>query len=160
MHCHAADQLNYAYLDDSALQPKRPGLASICSSDAFQSQLRVSASLMSPRTATGAAATKRPFSEVTTTSPSSRLTSKPSVWSASSAGTTVLPACKAGAVRTANRAAPRAGSRGNGQETAAFTSSTTFFSTTALHFCSAYDTGHRSPSSRLAASWKPRVEYR
>ena len=49
---------------------------------------------------------------------------------------------------------------GNGQETAAFTSSTIFFSTTALHFWSAYDTGHRSPSSRLAASWKPRVEYR
>jgi hypothetical protein len=46
------------------------------------------------------------------------------------------------------------------QETAAFTSSTTFFSTTGLHFWSAYDTGHRSPSSRLAASWKPRVEYR
>ncbi len=49
---------------------------------------------------------------------------------------------------------------GNGQETAAFTSSATFFSTTALHFCSAYDTGHRSPSSRLAVSWKPSVEYR
>jgi len=48
----------------------------------------------------------------------------------------------------------------DGQETAAFTSSTTFFSTRALHFCSAYDTGHRFPSSRLAASWKPRVEYR
>ena len=46
------------------------------------------------------------------------------------------------------------------QEAAAFTSSTTFFSTPALHLCSAYDTGHRSPSSRLAASWKPRVEYR
>jgi len=41
-----------------------------------------------------------------------------------------------------------------------FTNSTTFASTTGLHFCSAYDTGHRSPSSRLAASWKPRVEYR
>ena len=48
----------------------------------------------------------------------------------------------------------------NGQETAAFTSSATFFSTMGLHFLSAYDTGHTSPSSRLAASWKPRVEYR
>ncbi len=46
------------------------------------------------------------------------------------------------------------------QEMAAFTSSTTFFSTTGLHFRSAYDTGHRSPSSRFAASWKPRVAYR
>ena len=45
-----------------------------------------------------------------------------------------------------------------GQEIAAFTSSATFFSTAGLHFCSAYDTGHRSPSSRLAASWKPSVE--
>ena len=50
--------------------------------------------------------------------------------------------------------------RGTGQEMAAFTSSATFFCTTGLHFWSAYDTGHRSPSSRLAASWKPRVEYR
>jgi hypothetical protein len=49
---------------------------------------------------------------------------------------------------------------GNGQEVAAFTSSTTFLSTAGLHFLSAYDTGHRSPSSRFAASWKPRVEYR
>ena len=48
----------------------------------------------------------------------------------------------------------------NGQEIAAFTSSATFFSTVGLHFCSAYDTGHMSPSSRLAASWKPSVEYR
>ena len=39
------------------------------------------------------------------------------------------------------------------------TSSTTFFSTMGLHSLSAYDTGHRSPSSRFAASWKPRVEY-
>ena len=45
-----------------------------------------------------------------------------------------------------------------GQEIAAFTSSTTFFSTAGLHFLSAYDTGHMSPSSRFAASWKPRVE--
>jgi len=53
------------------------------------------------------------------------------------------------------------GGRGNGQEIAAFTSSTTFFSTTELHFTSAYDTGHMSWSSpRFAASWKPRVEYR
>lgn len=42
--------------------------------------------------------------------------------------------------------------RQRGQEIAVFTSSTTFFSTTGLHFRSAYDTGHRSPSSRLAAS--------
>ena len=56
---------------------------------------------------------------------------------------------------------PHSGRRGrHGQEIAAFTSSTTFFSTAGLHFWSAYDTGHRSPSSRLAASWKPRVEYR
>jgi len=50
------------------------------------------------------------------------------------------------------------GGRGAGQEIAARTSSATFFSTTRLHFLSAYDTGHRSPSSRFAASWKPRVE--
>jgi pimeloyl-ACP methyl ester carboxylesterase len=56
--------------------------------------------------------------------------------------------------------APRAAVAATVQETAAFTSSTTFLSTTGLHFWSAYDTGHRSPSSRLAASWKPRVEYR
>jgi Glycosyl hydrolases family 16 len=49
---------------------------------------------------------------------------------------------------------------GSGQEIAALTSSATFFSTVGLHFWSAYDTGHMSPSSRLAASWKPRVEYR
>jgi hypothetical protein len=45
-----------------------------------------------------------------------------------------------------------------GQEIAAFTSSASFFSTMGLHFLSAYDTGHTSPSSRFAASWKPRVE--
>lgn len=50
--------------------------------------------------------------------------------------------------------------RGTGQEIAAVTSSTTFFSTTELHFSSAYDTGHMSPSSSVAASWKPKVEYR
>ena len=50
------------------------------------------------------------------------------------------------------------GGRGAGQEIAARTSSATFFSTTGLHFLSAYDTGHRSASSRFAASWKPRVE--
>jgi hypothetical protein len=55
--------------------------------------------------------------------------------------------------------APRRG-RGNGQEVAAFTSSTTFPSTAGLHFLSAYEIGHMSPSSRFAASWKPRVEYR
>ena len=52
------------------------------------------------------------------------------------------------------------GRRGNAQEIAACTSSTTCFSTTGLHCWSAYETGHRSPSSRWAASWKPRVEYR
>jgi hypothetical protein len=52
------------------------------------------------------------------------------------------------------------GGRGTGQEIAACTSSATFFSTTGFHVLIAYDTGHRSPSSRLAASWKPRVEYR
>ena len=46
------------------------------------------------------------------------------------------------------------------QETAAFTRSTTVFSTAGLHPISAYDTGHMSPSSRFAVSWKPRVEYR
>ena len=48
----------------------------------------------------------------------------------------------------------------NDQETAVLTSSMTLFSTAALHFWSAYDTGHRFPSSRFATSWKPRVEYR
>ena len=48
--------------------------------------------------------------------------------------------------------------RRTGQETAAFTSSTTFFSTAELHPCRAYDIGQMSPSSRFAASWKPRVE--
>jgi hypothetical protein len=60
-------------------------------------------------------------------------------------------------VRTGNERHAR---RRDGQETAVFTSSTTFFSTVGLHFRSAYATGHRSPSSRLAASWKPKVEYR
>lgn len=50
--------------------------------------------------------------------------------------------------------------RGNGQEVAALTSSTTFFSTSLLHALTAYATGHRSPSSRFAVSLKPRVEYR
>jgi uncharacterized protein with GYD domain len=49
------------------------------------------------------------------------------------------------------------GGRGTGQEIAAFTSSAIFFSTTGLHFSSAYATGHMSPSSRFAGSWKPRV---
>ena len=65
-----------------------------------------------------------------------------------------------GAVCIADRAAPARGGRGDGYETAAFTSAVTLFSTAVLHFCSAYETGHRSPSSRWAASWKPRVEYR
>ena len=43
------------------------------------------------------------------------------------------------------------GGCGTGQEIAAFTSSATFFSTMGLHFASAYDTGHTSPSSRFAA---------
>jgi hypothetical protein len=38
------------------------------------------------------------------------------------------------------------GGRGTSQEIAAFTSSATFFSTMGLHFLSAYDTGHMSPS--------------
>jgi hypothetical protein len=46
------------------------------------------------------------------------------------------------------------------QEMAAFTSSMTLFSTTGLHSWRAYDTGHMPPSSRFAASWKPRVQYR
>jgi hypothetical protein len=50
------------------------------------------------------------------------------------------------------------GGCGTGQEIASFTSSATFFSTMGLHLLSAYDTGHTSPSSRFAASWKPRVE--
>ena len=50
------------------------------------------------------------------------------------------------------------GGCGTGQEIAAVTSSATFFSTVGLQFFSAYDTGHMSPSSRFAASWKPRVE--
>jgi hypothetical protein len=53
------------------------------------------------------------------------------------------------------RAAVRAAS---GQEIAAFTSSTTFFSTAGVHSARAYDTGQMSPSSRFADSWKPRVE--
>ena len=54
---------------------------------------------------------------------------------------------------------PGAGeSFGTGQEIAAVTSSATFFSTAGLHLFSAYATGHTSPSSRLAASWKPSVE--
>lgn len=49
-------------------------------------------------------------------------------------------------------------SQRSGQETAAFTSATTLFSTCGLHFTSAKDAGHMSPSSRFAASWKPSVE--
>jgi hypothetical protein len=52
----------------------------------------------------------------------------------------------------------RRGGRGNDQEMAAFTSSMTLFSAMGLHFLSAYETGQMSPSSRFAASWKPRVE--
>jgi putative Mn2+ efflux pump MntP len=44
------------------------------------------------------------------------------------------------------------------QEIAVLTSSATFFSASGLHSMSAYDTGQTSPSSRLAESWKPRVE--
>ena len=46
------------------------------------------------------------------------------------------------------------------QAQAVLTSLTTFFSTAGLHCVRAYDTGQMSPSSRFAASWKPRVEYR
>ena len=46
------------------------------------------------------------------------------------------------------------------QETAARISSATFFSTAGVHVSSANDTGHASPSSRLAASWNSSVEYR
>ncbi len=56
-------------------------------------------------------------------------------------------------------AAPCSG-YGTGQETAAFISPATFCSTAGLHVCSANDTGHRSPSSRFAASWNSSVEYR
>ena len=44
-----------------------------------------------------------------------------------------------------------------GQETAVLISSTTFLSTAGLQVVTAYDVGQMSPSSRLAASWKPRV---
>ena len=57
------------------------------------------------------------------------------------------------------QAAPCSG-YGTGQETAAFISPATFCSTAGLHVCSANDTGHRSPSSRFAASWNSSVEYR
>ena len=50
------------------------------------------------------------------------------------------------------------GGRGTSQEIAAVTNSATFFSTVRLHFLSAYATGHISPSSRFASSWKPKVE--
>ena len=67
-----------------------------------------------------------------------------------------------GAGAAKGRAAPvpedDAGGCGTGQEIAAFTSSATFCSTMGLHFLSAYDTGHTSPSSRFAESWKPKVE--
>jgi hypothetical protein len=52
------------------------------------------------------------------------------------------------------------GGCGTGQETAALISPATFRSTSGLHSCSANDTGHRSPSSRFAASWNSSVEYR
>ena len=48
--------------------------------------------------------------------------------------------------------------RAAGQEIAALSNWTTFFSTVGVHFVSAYDTGHMSPSSMFAASWKPSVE--
>ena len=50
------------------------------------------------------------------------------------------------------------GGCGTGQEIADFTSAATFFSTAGLQFMSANATGHMSPSSMFAASWKPRVE--
>jgi hypothetical protein len=66
--------------------------------------------------------------------------------------------CPGAVVRTAT--GRPCGGCGNRQETAAFTSSVTFCSTAGVHFCSANDTGHRSPSSRFAASWNSSVEYR
>jgi len=45
-------------------------------------------------------------------------------------------------------------------ETAARITSTSRFSTSGLHLGSANDTGHMSPSSRCAASWNSKVEYR
>ena len=70
---------------------------------------------------------------------------------------------EAGDVRWSSSLRPRTmralrGGRGTVQETAAFTSSATFFSARGLHFLSAYVTGHTSPSSRFAVSWKPSVE--
>ena len=44
------------------------------------------------------------------------------------------------------------------QEIATATRAATFFSTAGVHFTSANDTGHTSPSSRLAASWNSKVE--
>ena len=57
-----------------------------------------------------------------------------------------------------NAAAARGRGHALGQETADFTRATTCFSTFGLHFSNAKDDAHMSPSSRCAASWKPRVE--
>ena len=70
---------------------------------------------------------------------------------------TVCPRRRRGGRRRWTMRALRGGC-GTGQEIAACTSSATFFSTMGLHFLSAYATGHTSPSSRFAASWKPSVE--
>ena len=66
----------------------------------------------------------------------------------------VLPAVTMSTAAGARAAAVAA----TGQEIAALTSFTTIFSTAGLHFMSAYDAGHMSPSSRFAESWNPRVE--
>ena len=63
-----------------------------------------------------------------------------------------------GLAARAKRSSGQPGVEQGVQEIAARTSSVTFFSTAGLHSFSAYDTGHMSPSSRFAASWKPRVE--
>src|SRR3954447_18908089 len=47
---------------------------------------------------------------------------------------------------------------GHGQEAADLTRAATFFSTAGVHFVSANDTGHISPSSRFAGSWNSSVE--
>ncbi|SBT43372.1 hypothetical protein GA0070611_2297 [Micromonospora auratinigra] len=61
---------------------------------------------------------------------------------------------------SAGRSPRRTRRGGAAQETAAFTSSVTCFCTAGLQARSAYATGQKSPSSRVAGSWKPSVEYR
>src|SRR6266540_7157618 len=52
------------------------------------------------------------------------------------------------------------GLRASPQLTALFTSAAILFSSAAVNSVRAYEVGHMSPSSRLAASWKPNVAYR